>query len=234
MVINLFIPAAGLGTRLYPLTADKPKALVEVNGKPMIQHILDKFVENNTFQINKIIVNVHHFAEQLIEYLQNYEKYDIVISDEREMLLDTGGGLKQVLEILNDEKPLLVHNTDIETNFDFKNLFDIEFDDSILSTLVVSERETSRYLLFNDELELCGWKNIKTNESIIVNNKVEIAHNYAFSGIQLVNPQILDFLPDKKVFPLIPEYLSLAKNHTFKAYPANNYYFNDLGKNNLK
>ena len=230
MEINLFIPAAGLGTRLYPLTANKPKALVEINGKPMIQVLIDKLLADKSLQINKIIVNAHHFSNLMLEFLKNYDKHEILISDETETLLDTGGGLKQALNILNDDKPLLVHNVDIETNFDFCSFLNEDFDNSMLSTLIVSKRETSRYLLFDDEMKLCAWENIKTGERIIADENAENLSSYAFSGIQLVNPAILPLLSEEKVFPLIPEYLRLAKHRTFKAYPANDSYFNDLGK----
>ncbi|MDL2228132.1 NTP transferase domain-containing protein [Odoribacter sp. OttesenSCG-928-L07] len=228
MVVNLFIPSAGLGTRLLPLTADKPKALVEINGKPMIQYLLDKFLDNDFLKIDKIIVNVHHFADLMIDFFGNYDKHKIIISDEREQLLDTGGGLKQALQILKDDKPLLVHNVDIETDFNFPEFLNKKPNDNVLSTLIVSKRETSRYLLFDDEMKLCGWKNIKTGESIIVDEKDDL-QSFAYSGIQLVNPKLLPLMSSEKVFPLIPEYLRLANDINFAGFNSNSY-FNDLGK----
>lgn len=259
MEVNLFIPAAGLGTRLYPLTKDKPKALVEINGKPMIQHVLDKFTTSNSLHISKIIVNVHHFADKLVNFLYNYDS-KIIISDETDRLLDTGGGLKQALSILSDNTPLLVHNVDIESNFNFDEFCNQNFDNSTLATLVVSDRESSRHLLFNKEMQLIGWENIKTNEKILIEHipsvssvssvsseslcqtsvplcqtSVSLCQTTAslcssFSGIQLVNPKIQENFTKERAFPLIPEYLRLAQNHIFKGYVANDSYFNDLGK----
>ena len=150
--------AAGLGTRLKPLTDDRPKAMVEVNGKPLIQHIIEKLTANG---FDEIIVNVHHFAEQIIDFLHENNNFGIriEISDERGMLLETGGGIKKAAHFFDDGKPFLVHNVDIFSNADLRELYNHHIESSSAATLLVSDRKSSRNLLFNDDMRLCGWQN---------------------------------------------------------------------------
>lgn len=227
--VNLFIPSAGLGTRLMPLTAELPKALVHVNGKPMIEHVLQ---QTKSDYVDKTIVNVHHHSQKLINYLQTYHK-DIIISDETQCLLNTGGGLKKALELLDDDKVLVVHNVDIETNYHIDNLIEIALTrcDS-MGCLIVSDRESSRKLLFDENMKLCGWHNCKTDDWIFSTERKKYKYELAFSGIYAVNQDIRGYLSnvEESSFELIPTLLKIAEKETFVGINVSGFYFNDLGK----
>lgn len=149
--------AAGLGTRLKPLTDTMPKALVPVGGQPLLYHVVMRLKEAG---FERIVVNVHHFADQIIDYLKVNENFglDIRISDEREQLLETGGGIKKAMPLFDPNSPILIHNVDILSNLDLRRL---PMDAPLL---VVSQRQTKRYLLFDDDMRLQGWTNIETGE----------------------------------------------------------------------
>ena len=153
--------AAGLGTRLKPLTDHMPKALVPVAGKPMLEHVILKLIAAG---FNEIVINVHHFANQIIEFLKEKENFGITIhiSDETDCLLDTGGGIKKAASFFTDGEPFLVHNVDILSNTDLKSLYDYHINSNNDATLLVSSRKTVRYLLFNAQQDLCGWINKDT------------------------------------------------------------------------
>ena len=154
--------AAGLGTRLKPLTDRIPKALVPVNGIPMLQHVILKLKQAG---FTEIVINIHHFGEQIIDFLQAHQNFGITIhiSDEREELLDTGGGIKKAIPFFSGNEPFLVHNVDILSDTDLKALYDYHQQSTNDATLLVSQRETSRYLLFDkDNARLCGWINKQT------------------------------------------------------------------------
>ena len=181
--------AAGLGTRLKPLTDTMPKALVPVCGQPLLYHVLTKLVAAG---YDDIIVNVHHFPDQIIDYLCIHDfGAHITISDEREFLRETGGGVKHVRPLLTE--PFLVHNVDIISNLDFKWLREQHRPDA-LATLVVSERKTQRYFLFDDDGRLKGWTNIATGEvrSPFPDIDPEKCRKLAFAGIHMISPAIFD------------------------------------------
>lgn len=228
MRVNLFVPTAGLGTRLLPLTADKPKALVEVSGKPMIEWILQRC--QNVY-LDKTIVNAHHFADKLIDYL-HINHPELLISDETGKLLNTGGGLKKAIKTLNDDKTVIVHNVDIDTNFDLKSFIEKlpNFPYGI-AHLVVSDRKSSRYLRFDEDMKLCGWINTKTGETKKVENSKPVFYQYAFSGIHAVSPSISKYFDDfGDVFDLISAYLQIASVVPIYGHLYNDCYFHDLGK----
>ena len=176
--------AAGLGTRLKPLTDTMPKALVPVAGQPLLWHVIMKLKDAG---FGRIVVNVHHFADQIIDYLCANDNFglDIRISDEREQLLETGGGIKKALPLFDPSEPILIHNVDILSNLDLNAL------PTDAPLLVVSERKTKRYLQFNDTMRLIGWKNIETGEV-----KGCEGHSLAFSGIHLFHPSLSPLLAD--------------------------------------
>ena len=157
--MKAMIFAAGLGTRLRPLTDNMPKALVPVAGKPMLERVILRLKEAG---FNEITVNIHHFGEQIIDFLRAHDNFgtEIHISDERGMLLDTGGGIKKARPFLDGQEPFLVHNADILTDIDLAGLYRHHLESDAESTLLVSERKTSRYLLFDDDYHLHGWINI--------------------------------------------------------------------------
>ena len=225
--ISAMIFAAGLGTRLYPLTADKPKALVEYQGRPLLDHVLNKIIDAG---IQHIVVNVHHFPDLIINYLKEHSyEAEIVISDERDYLRDTGGGLKFAAPLLADSENILLHNVDILSDLDLRQLIDYHTHHEALATLAVRQRDTSRYFLFDDDMSLCGWRNNKTGEEI----RSKSADNYtpyAFSGIHVVSRELLDMIPSAEKQSITPIYVDLARNHSLKGYLHNEGHWKDMGK----
>lgn len=237
--------AAGLGTRLKPITDTMPKALVPLAGRTLLQWQVEKLRDAG---ITDIIVNVHHFPDMIIETIRRNEGWggNISVSDERDRLLDTGGGLRKALDIAHrtlDNEPILACNVDILSNIDVRKLIS-RYEQTGQSQLVVSERQTQRYLLFDDDSILRGWTNIATEEVKPHNLKLDIGDLklLAFSGMQILSPEILNRLgemPEDK-FSLIDFYLHLCeenqesriKNHKsiLQAYVPENYRMMDVGK----
>lgn len=227
--MKAMILAAGLGTRLKPLTNKIPKALIQVNQKPMLQILIGRLIE---FGIKDIIINVHHFAEQVIQFLEEKKHFgiNIEISDERNLLLDTGGGIKKASWFFKDEESFLVHNVDAFTNINLNKLFDSYLNSDAIATLAVKERESSRKLLFNEYNELCGWKNLKSGEEKIIKEDQNNLSEFAFSGVQILSSRCFDLMPDEKVFSSINFYLKIAESEKISAFIHNTDYFVDLGK----
>ena len=222
-----FIFAAGLGTRLKPLTDTMPKALVPLAGKPLLQWQVEKLRDAG---ITDIVVNVHHFPDMIIDAVRANDGWgaNIRISDERDQLLDTGGGLRKAWRdgILPASEPLLACNVDILSNIDIKALI-AQYAETGVSRLVVSERQTQRYLCFNGEDLLCGWTNIATGEQ-----KGFDGRHLAFSGMQILNDDTLSRLQqiDETKFSLIPFYLEIMKEVPLQAYVPSGYRMMDVGK----
>ncbi len=230
--MKAMIFAAGLGTRLKPLTDTMPKALVPVAGKPLLWHTIRKLKATG---FDEIIINVHHFAEQIIDYVQANDNFDIRIefSDEREQLFDTGGGVKKASWFFDDEKPFLIHNVDILSDIDLQDLYRFHTSGNSAATLVVSERETSRYLLFDENNHLKGWINEKTGEtkSPFPDFNSDRYKKLAFSGIHVLNPFILGHMQDfPEKFSIIDFYLSVCKTHSITGYAPPNMKMTDVGK----
>ena len=230
--MKAMIFAAGLGTRLKPLTDVMPKALVEVNGQPLLQLVIEKLKAEG---FDEIIVNVHHFAEKIIDFIEANNHFDICIeiSDERESLLDTGGGIKKASWFFDDEKPFLIYNVDILSNIRLKELYEYHLHQKSLATLVCSERKTSRYLLFDRENALKGWINEKTGEtkSPLTNFNSEIYQKLAFSGIHVLDPSIFSYMKDfPEKFSIIDFYLSICNKTIIKAYIPKHFELLDVGK----
>jgi NDP-sugar pyrophosphorylase family protein len=220
--------AAGLGTRLKPLTDTMPKAMVRVGGQPLIWHVIQKLKQSG---YERIVVNVHHFAGQIVDYLKANDNFglDIRISDETSQLLETGGGIKKALPLFDPSEPILIHNVDILSNLDLTAL---PMDAPLL---VVSERKTKRYLMFDDDMRLQGWTNIETGELkgpisqlSIVNSQLR---KLAFSGIHVFHPSLaplLDEWPER--FPIMDFYLKACGDHLIKGYEAKDLRLLDVGK----
>lgn len=228
--MEALIFAAGLGTRLKEQTQNKPKALVLLAGKPLLQHVIERL---KSFGIVHIVINVHHFADQVIEFIENNHSFGIQIdiSDERELLLDTGGGLKKAGHFFTGNEPILIYNVDVVSNLDLNNLLGFHRLDNALATLVVRQRETSRYLMFDKNMLLSGWKNFSSGE-IIVSREASFANSkpFAFSGIHIVQPEILDLITEEGKFPIMDLYLRLAKSQKIKGYLDQSDLWMDLGK----
>lgn len=217
--MNALIFAAGLGTRLKPLTDTMPKAMVPIHGKPLVQILIEKL---KAIGVTDIVINVHHFAQQIIDFVQAHDHFGINIqfSDETDMLLETGGGLKQAAQLFPNDHPILVHNVDILSNADLLALYNT----SASTTLLVSDRPTQRYLLFDTNNRLVGWTNIATGQvkspypdikshegdtAFFINNPT--CKKYAFSGIQVFHPSLLPLMADwHGKFSIIDFYLSIC------------------------
>ena len=237
--------AAGLGTRLKPLTDTLPKALVPLAGKTLLQWQIEKL---KAAGIRDIVVNIHHFPDMIINYLKDNDNFgcNIQVSDERDMLLETGGGLRKaeekfrslgVQEFRSSNEGILICNVDILSNIDIPTLLQA-YNPNEMGVVVVSERETQRYLLFNDENRLCGWTNIATGEvrGPIADYQSSIANRQrAFSGMQVLSPRIFDCMDEVvkqkgEKFSLIDLYLSIAQKEILRAYIPENYRMMDVGK----
>jgi len=219
--------AAGLGTRLRPLTNDKPKAMVELAGKPLLQHAIEKLKQAG---FDEIIINVHHFADQIEEFLTRNQNFDldITISDERSLLLDTGGGLKKAAKFFSDSVPFLVYNVDIFSDLDLNELYQTHQKAGNLATLAVNKRAGNRFFLFDRRGILCGWENNTTGQQIITRNCNELVPWY-FCGIHVIDPQIFYLIKEEGVFSIVDIYLRLANEHKIGMKPHQDGYWFDLG-----
>ncbi len=231
--MKAMIFAAGLGTRLKPITDTMPKALVPVGGEPLLHHVIVKL---RAAGYDHLVVNVHHFASQIREYLATHDYgVDIQISDETEELLETGGGIAHAKDLLlPSEEPILIHNVDILSNLDL-SWFRSQVRPSALSTLLVSERETSRYLLFGPDMRMMGWTNVSTGEvrSPYPPEALEGCKRYAFAGIHNVSPAIFKAFEDAAMpdrFPIMDFYIQQCKNHPFYGVVAQDLKLVDVGK----
>ena len=230
--MRAMILAAGLGTRLRPLTDDRPKALVEVAGHTLLEIALRRLRESG---IREVIVNVHHFADMVVDYLKKNDNFGMRIEISREeVLLDTGGGLKKAawffLEEGHAEEPFLLHNVDVLSTIDFRRMAGIHKHNGALATLAVQERETSRYLLFDEQEQLCGRRAGRNQEPEIVRPSKE-KQALAFSGVHVISPRFLRMMAENGAFSIVNSYLRLAgKGEKIIAFRSDESYWRDLGK----
>jgi len=237
------ILAAGLGTRLHPLTDTRPKALVEVAGRTLLEITLTRL---RSFGIDEVIVNVHHFADMVADYLKSHNNFGmrIEISREDDLLLDTGGGLKKAAWFFLDDpkqnasaitdEPFLLHNVDVISTIDFARMLQSHNERRALATLAVQSRDSSRLLLFDDRLQLCGRRAgplVKTNQQPEIVRPSAHLEPLAFSGIHVISPRLLPMITEEGVFSIIPTYLRLAAlGENILAFRADEYYWRDLGR----
>ena len=226
--------AAGLGTRLRPLTDHQPKALVNVGGVPMLERVILRLKGAG---FDDITVNVHHFGEQIIDFLQakRYAGVTIHISDERDLLLDTGGGILKAKPFLEGNEPFLVHNADIMTDIDLGALYRHHLTHRAEATLVVSQRNTSRYLLFDAQQRLQGWTNKQTGEVLPADLDIAAGHYtpLAFSGIHVISPTLYRWMgetPWSGKFSIIPFYVAICREARIQGYQPEQMHFFDVGK----
>lgn len=234
--MNALIFAAGLGTRLKPLTDSMPKAMVPVGGKPLLQILLEKLRAEG---FSRVAVNVHHFASQIVDFLNANDGFglDVRMSDETEMLLETGGGMKKAVPLLSDNAPVLVHNVDILSNVDLNRFYQeanaLMKYECCGAVMLVSERKTQRYLLFDDCMRLVGWTNISTGQvkSPYADLDVDKCHKLAFSGIQVFNPAILPLMESwEGKFSIIDFYLGVCDKVDVKGCVIEGMRILDVGK----
>jgi len=230
--MKAMILAAGLGTRLQPLTSGRPKALVEINGRTLLEITLTRLC---SFGIREVIVNVHHFADMVVDYLKAHKSFGMEIEISREdVLLDTGGGLKKAgWFFLRDrhsmDEPFVLHNVDVLSTIDLREMLRSHQLNEALATLAVMKRESSRQLLFDDEEELCG-RQVRRQEPEIVRAKEEL-QPLAFSGVHIISSRFLGKMQRDGVFSIIDTYLELAgQGETIGAFRADEYYWRDLGR----
>lgn len=231
---NVFILAAGLGTRLKPFTDTKPKALVPVGGKPLLRILIEKL----KCQINdlSVVINIHHYGQQIIDYVSDNGQFGVHIqfSDERDKLLDTGGGIKKAAHLFGNSKPILIHNVDILSDIDLNDFYQRSCaDKSCAATLLVSDRKTKRYLLFDEDNRLVGWTNVETGEVKSPYENLNVAHcqKHAFAGIHVISDALIrqmNSCGDK--FSVIDFYLSQCGKHVIRGEVRNDIKILDVGK----
>ena len=227
--MTAFILAAGLGTRLKPFTEHFPKALVDVNGKPLLQRLIEKLKQSG---YTNIVVNVHHFADMVIDFLNANQNFgiNIQISDEREQLLDTGGAILKAQPFLENESCFLVHNVDILSTIDFSKIVECHVKSGALATMAIRDRNTSRKFLFDENLQLKGWQNSKTNEQILLTESFEHLSPLAFSGIHVISSDIFKHINQSGRFSIVETYLDLAKTLDIRGFRHDKDLWLDVGK----
>lgn len=228
--MKAMVLAAGLGTRLRPLTNDRPKALVEVAGRTLLEITLRRIA---SFGIRDVIINVHHFADLVVDYLQQNQNFGMRIEISREdVLLDTGGGLKKAAWFLQNDRdePFLLHNVDVISTIDLARMVQFHKDNKALATIAVQDRSTSRYLLFDQNNDLCG-RRLGVDGTVELVRGTRDFRAFAFSGIHVISPRFLHMLSEDGVFSIISSYLRLAgSGEKIRAFRADQYYWRDLGK----
>jgi mannose-1-phosphate guanylyltransferase len=231
--MKAMILAAGLGTRLRPLTNDRPKALVELAGRTLLEITLARL---RAFGIREVIINVHHFADSVVEYLKAHNDFGMRVEVSREdVLLDTGGGLKKAAwffleDSMSEDEPFLLHNVDVISTIDFDRMVQAHKANHALATLAVQKRESSRQLLFDEHLRLCGRRAGRDREPEIVRPSPRL-EPLAFSGIHIISPRLLPMLTEDGIFSIVTSYLRLAgKGEKVAGFRADQYYWRDLGR----
>ena len=229
--MKAMILAAGLGTRLRPLTNDRPKALVEVAGRTLLEIAIARLRE---FGVSEVIVNVHHFAGMVTDYLRGKNNFGMRIEISEECtLLDTGGGLKKAAWVIREEgpaaAPFILHNVDVISTIDLGRMLDFHNENQTLATQAVQQRQTSRYLLFDDQMRLCGRRLVKEQRTELVRPSPQL-QELAFSGIHVISPRLLGLMSEGGTFSIVQSYLRLAgEGERIVAYRADGDTWRDLG-----
>jgi mannose-1-phosphate guanylyltransferase len=233
--MKAMILAAGLGTRLRPLTNDRPKALVEVGGRTLLEITLSRM---RAFGVREVIVNVHHFADMVVDYLKQNDNFGMRIEISHEdVLLDTGGGLKKAAWFFLEDparldEPFILHNVDVISTIDLGRMVEFHREHQSLATLAVQERETSRYLLFDEQGRLCGRLSRDDQQAEFVRASRQLhAQALAFSGVHVISPRMLSRMTEEGAFSIVSSYLRFAgEEENILAFRADEYYWRDLGR----
>lgn len=232
--MKAMIFAAGLGTRLRPLTNDRPKALVEVGNITMLERVINRL---KSYGVNEIVINIHHFGAKIIDFVNSHNNFGITIhiSDERELLLDTGGGILKAKQWLDGNEPIIIHNADILTDFDLHKMLKYHIDNNADATLLVADRKTARYFYIGENNQLNGWTNISTGDVKPLgyisskNDKLR-----AFGGVHIISPSIfneLSIYSSNPKFSITPFYIDRCKDLKIMGYsPIETYQWHDIGK----
>ena len=223
--MKAMIFAAGLGTRLRPLTNDRPKALVEFKGHPLLEHTIEKL---RTAGVDHVVVNVHHFADKVIDFLNSKDfGVKISISDERDELLDTGGGLRKAADLLGKE-PFFIHNVDILSDIDLSEMMKNHIKSDAIATVAIRKSDADRYFVQNNENQLCGWGNNITGEKII-SRTADVLEKVAFTGIHIVSGKLFEYIKAEGATSIIDAYLKAAEKENILCYPSDNNKWIDVG-----
>ena len=228
--MKAMIFAAGLGTRLRPITNTKPKALVEINGVPLLETVINRLIAAG---VSEVIVNLHHFPDQIRDFVREKNNFGIRIefSFEETLLLDTGGGLKKAAWFFDDGQPFIIHNVDILSNINLEKMFEHHLENKCLATLAVNERETKRFLIFDEENLLCGWKSLHVNKEVVSRAPKEKSHDLGFCGIHVVSADIFEKITEDGVFSIITSYMRLiSAGERIMAFRTHENSWRDVGK----
>ncbi len=227
--MEALIFAAGLGTRLRPLTDSGPKALVEVEGRPLLERVIGTLKDAGT---DHVVINLHHHPRQIRDFLATHNNFgiDISFSEEKNGILETGGGLKQAAALFREsDTPKILHNVDVISNVDLGKMLDFHQKNQALATLFVQQRTSSRYLLFDANHRLCGWRNVKTGEEILPCPSPGLTP-LPFNGIHVVDPKLPGLLTETGKFSIIKSYLRLCRDHRVLGYRSDAAFYLDVGK----
>lgn len=220
------ILAAGLGTRLMPLTENKPKALVEYKGKSLLEIILRRLIHHG---FRDVVINLHHYPDQIKSFLESKKYFgaNVIFSDESDELLDTGGGIRKALPLFEGD-PVLIHNVDVYTDLNLDDLYNFHNDYEHLASLAVKERNTTRPFLVNEDGILCGWENLVSGEKRIVRNDIPLSQ-IAYSGIAVLSPEFIEIMPSTGCYSLTPELLNIAAKRDIHLFTHNGAW-KDMGR----
>lgn len=226
--MKAMILAAGLGTRLKPITDTVPKALVEVNGMPILEIIIRRLIKSG---FNEVVINVHYYADKIIHFLNSKNNFDITIhiSDESKEILDTGGGIKNAAPFLEGSEPFLVHNVDVISDIDLKAFYEFHTHHDPIASLAVKDKNSSRSLLFDKYWDLSGWKNSQTGASRIIKDIQSDLRSIGFCGLHVINPGIFKIMKERGVFSIITTYMNLSSEYKILGYPVENNLWIDIG-----
>ncbi len=228
--LKAIIFAAGLGTRLKPLTDDKPKALVEVGGTTLLEHTILKLKKEG---VRQIIINLHHFGDLITDFLGQKDHFglDIRFSDETNELLETGGGLKKAGWFFEGDEPFIAYNVDIISNIDLNKMMTFHKENKAIATLAVRNRKSTRYLLFEEgEGPMCAWMNVRKGIVKMARPTYSVLNLWAFSGIHIISPRLLKMLEQEGPFSIISAYLKICKTEDIFPYPHDGDIWVDVGK----
>lgn len=227
--MKAMILAAGVGSRLRPLTDSCPKALIDINGVPMLEIVLRRLIQAGC---REVVINVFHLADMIVEFLQRRANFGIHIEISRETtLLDTGGGLKNVASFFDDGQPFFLHNVDVLSDVDLNRMYRYHLENNALATLAVQARPTSRYFLFDTNDTLCGWESVGDNKKMLTRTPAGEARRFAFNGIHVISPEIFSLMHETGAFSINQTYLRLAgAGEKILAFHMDEYYWRDIGR----
>jgi NDP-sugar pyrophosphorylase family protein len=227
--MKAMILAAGVGSRLRPLTDTCPKALIDINGVPMLEIVLKRLIQAGC---TEVVINVFHLADMIVDFLRARNNFGIRLEISRETaLLDTGGGLKKVADFFDDGQPFFVHNVDVLSDLDLQKMYRAHVESTALATLAVQSRSTGRYFLFDATGALCGWESVAENKQVFAKLPSGKCERLAFNGIHVISPEIFPKMHETGAFSINQTYLRLAgEGEKILAFRMDDYYWRDIGR----